>query len=200
MDPDIQEYCNLMEEIKLRMSVADFFISGKGHALYHPPTLESACLQLRKILELVAFGSLVANKDAYSLVYAKVSKAWHAGDLLKELEHVNPQFYPIPVVEVPSKTLGVVNELKDRELDYLTKADFKEVYGKCGVMAHAANPYGKGIDYPSYQQSLPRWRAQLINLLNAHKVHLINQPGFYLIHMKENGDDKVHYYKFEPHV
>jgi hypothetical protein len=73
-DPDILKYCGLMKEVKLRMAVVDYFISGKGSALYQPPTLESACLQLRKILELVAFGSLVANADAYTSVYSALHK------------------------------------------------------------------------------------------------------------------------------
>ena len=56
-EPDIQKYCDLMEEIKRRTSVIDFFLSGSGHALFQPITLESMGLQLRKILELIAFGS-----------------------------------------------------------------------------------------------------------------------------------------------
>jgi hypothetical protein len=121
-DPDIEKYCGLMEEIKLRMNVVEFFISGKGHALYEPPTIESTTLQLRKILELIAFGSLVANKDSYSAVYAKVSKTWNAGDLLRELEDVNPEFYPAPVVQVASKIPGAFMEHKKRDpLDYLRR-------------------------------------------------------------------------------
>ncbi len=197
-NPDIVKYCDLMEEIKLRMNVIDFFILGKGHALYPPPTLESACLQLRKILELVAFGSLVANKDAYTAVYAKASKKWNAGDLLNELEQVNPDFYPVPVIEGPSKIPGVVAEHKKRDGDFLTKFDFAEVYGRCGVMAHAANPFAKGIDYAYYQQKLPLWRTQVLNLLNAHEIRLVNRPGLYVIHMREIQDEKVHWYEFRP--
>jgi hypothetical protein len=196
--PDIVKYCDLMEGIKLRMNVIDFFIVGKGHALYPPPTLESASLQLRKILELVAFGSLVANKDAYTAVYAKASKKWNASELLNELEQVNPDFYPVPVIEVPSKIPGVVTEHKKRDGDFLTKLDFAEVYGRCGVMAHAANPFGKGIDYAYYQQKLVLWRTQVLNLLNAHEIRLVNRPGLYVIHMRENQDDKVHWYDFKP--
>ena len=99
--PDLAKYCDLMEEVKLRVNVIDFFISRKVHALYPPPTLESACLQLRKILELVAFGSLVANKDAYTAVYGNFSKKWDAGDLLKELGRSQSRFfYPFPIIEV----------------------------------------------------------------------------------------------------
>jgi hypothetical protein len=197
---NLMKYCDLMEEIKLRMNVIDFFVLGQGHALYQPPTLESACLQLRKILELVAFGSLVANKDAYTLVYSKASKKWDAADLLKELEQVNPDFYPVPIVENPSKTPGIVMEHKKREGDFLTKSDFAEVYGRCGVMAHAANPFGKGIDYPYYQQQLPVWRTKVLRLLNSHEIRLVNTPGLYVIHMREDQDDKVHWYKFEPAI
>lgn len=197
-DPDIQKYSVLMKEVKLRMAVIDYFISGQGHALYQPPTLESACLQLRKILELIAFGSLVANADAYTSVYSKVSKHWQAADLLRELSKVNPEFYPVPVIEVASNVPRVLHQLKKREGDFLTKEEFPEVYGRCGVMAHAANPYGKGIDYDYYSKALPSWRTRIINLLNNHEIHLLNRPGMYVIHMKEEGDEEVHWYKFQP--
>jgi len=196
-DPDIVKYCDLMEEVKRRIAVIEYFISRQGYALYVPPTLESACLQLRKVLELIAFGSLVANAEAFMSVYSKVSKSWQAADLLKELEKVNPEFYPVPVVEVPSKIPGVVHQLKKRDPDYLARTDFPEVYGRCGVMAHAANPYGKGIDYGYYQKMLPMWSTQIVNLLSNHEIHLINRPGMYVIHMKEESDEKVHWYKFE---
>jgi len=197
-EPDIKKYCDLMEEVKLRISVIDFFLRGGGHALYQPPTVESVCLQLRKILELIAFGSLVANKDIYSAAYDRFASHWHAGRLLRDLATVNPDFYPKPVVEIPSKQPGVVNELKNREPDYLTKDDFVAVYDECGGIMHAANPYGQGIDYGRYQREAPRWQTKIMHLLNCHQVQLVNEPRFYLIHMKEDRDDRVHYYKFAP--
>jgi hypothetical protein len=189
-----------MEEIKLRINVFHFLISGQGNVLYQPPTLESACLQLRKILELIAFGSLVANKDAYTAVYAKASKKWAAGDILKELEQINADFYPVPIIEIPSNIPGLVAEMKKREGDFLAKSDFAEVYGRCGVMAHAANPFGKGIDYACYRKKLPLWGTQVINLLNSHQIHLVDTPGFYVVHMYEKQDGKVHWYRFVPTV
>ncbi|MFZ0864317.1 MAG: hypothetical protein WCA27_26365 [Candidatus Sulfotelmatobacter sp.] len=196
-DPDGRKYCDLMEEVKLRMSVIKFFLSGKGHALYQPPTLESVTLQLRKVLELIAFSSLIANKEAYSAVYSKVSKAWNAGDLLAELEQVNPNFYPVPVIQKQNKETGAW-EHAARVSDYLTKTDFKEVYGRCGVMAHAANPFGKGIDYAYYQAKLPLWRAQIINLLNMHEIVLAGSTAVYVVFMTVHGSDRVHWNKLEP--
>jgi hypothetical protein len=198
VDPDMEKYCGVMEEIKLRVEVVQFFLAGKANALYAPTIIESASLQIRKILELIAFGSLVANKDAYTTVYAKVSKAWNAGEILSELGKVNPNFYPVPVLEVPSTRAGIERELKNRDPDYLTKTEFEEVYGRCGGVAHAANPYGKGIDFVYYHRMVPLWLVKIMNLLNTHQLRLINDPGMYIIHMTEHNDSRVRFYKFAP--
>jgi hypothetical protein len=199
-EPDIQKYASLMKELKLRMEVLEFFASGKGSALYQPPTVESCYLQVRKMLELIAFGSLVANKTLYEGVHARFASHWHAGRLLEDLAEVNPDFYPKPVVEVPSKRPGVVNELQNRPPDFLDTSDFVQLYNECGAIMHARNPYAQPIDYGQYQSKLRPWQRKIMNLLNSHQVHLVGHPGFYLIHMKENQDDEVHFYEFKPPV
>jgi len=196
--PDIQMYSDLMDQIKKRTEVLDFFLTGAGHALYQPTTVESVSLQLRKILELIAFGSLVANKDIYSAAYDKFATHWNARLLLRDLERVNSDFYPKPVVEAPSPDPRALHQLKPRQNDYLTREEFERAYEKCGAIMHAENPYGSRIDLAYYLGKLPIWRTQMVNLLNNHQIRLVNDPGFYLIHMKENRDDKVHYYRFEP--
>jgi hypothetical protein len=197
-DVDGGKYCDLMEEIKRRIEVITYFLSGGGHALYQPTTLESACLQIRKILELVAFGSLVANREVYTTVYTKISKAWNASDILQELKKVNPNFYPVPVIELPSGIPGVATRHQKRVGDYLDEEEFEEVYGRCGVMAHAANPYREGIDYGYYAKMLPKWRTRIMHLLNSHNIQLVGNPGIYLVHMSEHGDDRVKFYRFQP--
>lgn len=187
-----------MAEIKRRVAVIDFFLTGGGHALYVPTTVESVCLQLRKVMELIAFGSLVANKDIYSTTYEKFAAHWNARLLLRDLERVNPDFYPKPVVEVPHPNPKVLHQLKDRDPDYLSRDEFEKAYEKCGAIMHSENPYGSRIDYSYYQGKLPAWRTEVVNLLNNHQIRLLGEKGFYLIHMKEDRDDKVHYYKFEP--
>lgn len=186
-----------MEEVKKRTSVIDFFLSGNGHALFEPTTLESIALQIRKILELIAMASLVANKSEYEKVYSNFSNAWNAEYLLKDLGRVNADFYPKPVVEQPSNDPKVKNQLADRDDDYLTKEEFIKVYKKCGAIMHASNPMGRKIGYEYYKKSIPIWRQKIINLLNNHQIRLLGHDGFYLIHMKEDRDDKVHFYEFE---
>jgi hypothetical protein len=197
-EPDIQKYCHLMEEVKRRMNVIDSFISGDGHAFYQPTTIESVSLQLRKILELLAMGSLVANKESYSKMYADFAKSWNAEFLMKDLERVNLNFYPRPVIEIPSNTPGVKRDLKDRPIDYMTKTEFVKIYKKCGAIMHSGNPYGSKVDYKYYENNLPSWIEQIVNLLVCHQIQLVNSRIFYLIHMYEERDGKVHFYKFEP--
>ena len=198
-ESDIEKYCNLMEEIKRRMSVIDAFLAGISNAFYKATTIESICLQTRKILELIAMGSLVANKKVFSQTYKNFSKYWNAEYLLKDMERVNPQFYPKPIIEIPSSDPNIKMEWKERNSsEYLTKKEFIKIYKKCGAIMHSGNPYGSQVDYRYYEKNIPVWRAKIINLLNTHTIQLVNDRNIYLIHMKEERDNKVHYYIFAP--
>ena len=194
--PDIELYCGLMEEIKKRIAVIDAFATGAAHAVYATSGIESACLQLRKCLEIVAMASLVANKTKFERMYSSFAKYWKADLLLRDLERVNPDFYPCPILEAPSENPRFVSDLQNRETGYLTKVDFVKVYKKCAAVMHASNPYGRRFDYGYYQMQIPLWRDQLIGLLNSHRIRLVNDKNLYLIHMQEDQDDKVHAYTF----
>lgn len=196
--PNISLYCDVMEEIKRRTSVVWSFLNGKSSTIYKATTIESACFQVRKILELIALASLVANKAEFAAQNEKFAKVWNARLILNDLERLNPQFYPKPIREVPSVNPGIVNELQDITDGFLTKDDFLKVYEKCGAMMHSDNPYGGKTEYEYYDKSIPKWMEKTKHLLNTHSIRLINDDNFYLIHMKEAGDDKVHGYTFGP--
>lgn len=65
-------------------------------------------------------------------------------------------------------------------------------------MLHALNPYGSKTSCHYFDKSFKGWRAKIIALLNCHQVQLVDQENFWLIHMKEDGDDEVHSYEFAP--
>ena len=196
--PNINLYCDVMEEIKRRTSVVWSFLNGKSSTIYKATTIESACLQVRKILELIALASLVANKTEFAAQNEKFAKVWNARLILNDIERLNSQFYPKPIREVPSAKPGILNDLQDITDGFLTKEDFLKVYEKCGAMMHSDNPYGGKTDYQYYDKSLPKWMEKIRVLLNSHIIRLINGENFYLIHMKEDRDDKVHGYTFGP--
>jgi hypothetical protein len=189
------KYAALMKEVKLRTEVIQSFQAGRSGALYVPPTIESICLQIRKILELIAFGSLIANKPAYAKAYSDFAKTWNAELLLRDLSRINANFYPRAIFEVPSAIPGVVNDFKDRE-DALTEADFVKIYKKCGAIMHASNPYGSIVDIDYYKSQVSDWVNKIVNLLDSHVIRLLDESRFYLVHMKEDKDDEVHWYEF----
>jgi hypothetical protein len=187
-----------MKEIKLRTEVITLFLSGQREAGYVPTTIETVGLQFRKVFELIVFASLAANQYEYSRVYADFAKHWEAGKLLKNLRKINPNFYPKPVIELSSNSPGVEFELKERDHDYLTQGELAVAHGKCGSLMHAANPFAKPIDYEAYRQAFQSWQTKIVNLLNCHQVQLPDDPGFWLIHMLEDGKGKeVNWYRFE---
>lgn len=195
--PNINLYCAVMEDIKRRTAVVWSFLNGKSLTIYKATTIESACLQIRKILELIALSSLVANNAEFAAQNEKFAKVWNARLILNDLERLNPQFYPKPIREVPGTTPGVKNNLQDITDGFLTKDEFLKIYEKCGGIMHSDNPYGGKTDYHYYDESIPKWMEKIRILLNTHTIHLINDDNMYLIHMKEDQDDKVHGYTFK---
>lgn len=187
-----------MREVKRRIEVIDYFLLAGGHALYRPTTIESMCLQVRHILELIAFASLCANHGAYSKIHKDFASHWNAELLIRDLGRINPDFYPIPRVELPSPDPLVKHQLEDLKEEFLTKEEFVIAYKKCGAMMHARNPYGSKTGHNYFEKALPVWREKIIKLLNNHTVKVVGHPGLWLIHMREIGDDEVHYYELMP--
>lgn len=124
---EVATYCNLMEEIKRRNEVIQAYLSGHLNCLFRAVTVETEALQLRKILELIALGSLVANKSEYAKQYEKFASHWHAGRIMRDVESINPKFYPEPFREIPSQSQGVKNDLVPMTEGFLTKKDFISV-------------------------------------------------------------------------
>jgi hypothetical protein len=194
----IVKYCNLMQEIKHRTAVISAFGSDKAGTPFRATTIECVYLQFRKILELIAFGSLVANRREFSKVYADFAKCWNAHYLLRDIERINPGFYPHPIAELPAGKPRVQAELAEKRDGFLTRVEFLKLYEKCGAIIHAGNPYGSQVDYGYYERNIRSWRDKIIGLLNCHTIKLVNDPNLYLLHMKEDRDNKVHHYVFKP--
>ena len=195
-DTDISQYCSVMEEIKRRTDVIQFFLNRDGHALFEATTTESICLQVRKILELVALASLIANKEKYGQAYRNIEKHWNAERILRDLRRINPEFYPNSIIEVALEG-PVVARWDDRTTGFLTEDDFVDIYEKCGSILHARNPLRDPIDYEAYLRNIPDWIDKIMKLLNSHTIRLADDPNLYLIQMKGQ-EGHVRGYTFAP--
>jgi hypothetical protein len=187
-----------MDEVKKRTAVVLGFLDGQINALYPAATIESAALQLRKILEPISLGSLVAHKEEYTQSYQNFASHWHAARILHDIGKINPDFYPKPVKEVPSERPGIKNDLVEIEDGFLTKEDFVSTYSALGDVLHAKNPFASQTDYGRFRDLIRETIGKIITLLNSHQIRLYRSPNFLLVHMKEDRDDRVHAYVFAP--
>lgn len=176
-------YASLMEEIKLRLDVIDPYLRKQKQSEFPGIDFEFVCLQLRKILELVAFGSLVANHRAYSSAHTDFASHWNAKLLLRDMARINPHFYPVPVKESPSEHPGVKAHYTPLTSGFLTEADFVKAYDKCGSVLHALNPYRWENEVHNFGAQIPAWRNKIVALLNRHLIVFPDHPVWWLVSM-----------------
>ena len=105
--PGMQKYATLMKLVKLRIGLVDRLMQDDDKLPVAPRRIEFVALQFRQILELIAFGSLVANEKVYAATHADFAKEWNAKKLLIRLEKLNPNFYPTPIRQVAANIPGI---------------------------------------------------------------------------------------------
>ena len=192
-----EKYLGVLVEIKKRTTVIDSFISEETHAIFKAINIEVICLQFRKILELIAFSSLIANAEIFSRHYSEIEKKWNARLMLRDLERINPKFYPNPIIQDAPIIAGTKSNWRDRPNDYLNKDTFVRIYEKCGSLMHAANPYASPVNYNYYEENFSNWHQQIINLLDSHTISLFGDENLYLFQMGAT-DATPTYHVFAP--
>ena len=184
---DIEQYCDLMEEVKDKVVSIEQLMEMPG--ITNRTRVESVCLQLRMLLELVVFSSLVSNKDVWKRSQKELQSSQDISKKLKELRRLHPKFYPRPL-DLEESTPG--EEPTERTDGFLDEDELVRVYGRLGGILHAENPMGRAIDYQYYIDSIPKWMSLLLGLLDCHKVYLYHHPEeFYLVKMAGDVDGEV---------
>lgn len=102
-------------------------------------------LMLRMICESMVLASVMVH-DAFLGTLRKriVRKQWNAGRIVKEIERVNPEWYPIPVIVThvdpdPEDHIPPCDYEIDRlpRGGWLTQAEFTKLYSTCNAYLHA---------------------------------------------------------------
>lgn len=181
-----------MEEIKRRTLVVTRLLSREVTTCYRVTDIETIFLQLRNVLELIALGSLVANVDEYSRQQKKFAQHWHAARILDDLRAVNPNFYPVPGVQVKDQTTGKVRAVESPKKPFLTKTDFVTLYEMCGGILHAENPFGQPRDIAKYEKEMGAWLDKTVALLNHHQMQLLDSDLMWWVIMRAENDGRVH--------
>ena len=85
------------------------------------------------ILELIALASIAANKKIFKENQKKFHKHWNPSAILKDIEKINPNYYPEPVKEVPSKQEGIVNEIQLLKSGFLSKEEWFQFMAEAAI-------------------------------------------------------------------
>jgi hypothetical protein len=196
MEPDTLAYVAVMREIKHRTSLVYALLDKQLTVMYETTHVETMVLQVRMITELIALGSLAAHRGIFEEQQRKFDKHWDPVKILKDVERINPDFYPKPIIELPSTQHGIKAHLVDRPDGYLTQAELIEVHGRCGNVLHARNPYGAPLDHALYEGLVGGWMERIMALLNTHQIRLLDERTFHLVQMRDKGSDDVRMYTF----
>lgn len=204
-------YCAQMEEIINRDGLLRLLLDGKkslGSEFYD---YEVFALNIRKILELIAFSSLIAAKDQYALKHKKFHQHYKSKNILEEIEKINPKFFPTPGA-IEDKNDGSKHvELPNTAKNALTRKEFEELYDYCSSVIHAWKPFNSAPKKVDFKIAPIEWLNKIRDLLNVHYVYLpddkgvwlcLMQPRFLLLEnvkgfkaaFKQNGTDKEKVY------
>ncbi|MCW3787260.1 hypothetical protein [Plebeiibacterium sediminum] len=177
MSVEVNKYRKCLYDILKRTEVINHYIQGVKTTGYLGTDIELIALQFRKIIELIALSSLVANKKEYAAMRSKFREDWNARLIFQDLERVNPEFYP-----KPSKQIEKVNsegvkyfEFEPIEAGYLSKKEAIKIYEKCGGVLHAENPFRESKDIMQLQKQFPFWIKKIMTLMNHHSIILANK-------------------------
>lgn len=172
-DEIISLYSALMEEIKLRIETINVLAGGKTGL--EPIVVQEACfLQLRLICELIALGCLTAHGDIKETKATKFRKTYEADKILKGLEELHADFYPIPTRVLPKEEGKSVQPLElVKEGDFLKKSDLFTLYGQTGNFLHRGSMKKllsqERIISPSYAE-ISKWAKKIVDLLSMHTI------------------------------
>jgi len=194
---DVDKYRNVMEEIKARVLVISSFIKEVRTTGNDVTDAEFISLQFRKILELIALGSMVSNKEKYSEIRVRFERDWNAKNIIGDLSRINPEFYPRPVIKTESADPAVDYHFEQIKSGYLSKTEFLKLYEKCGGLLHAENPFGGKKDFTGIRQNASDWVNKIQRLLDLHCVLAYGHERAWIVQMREGPEKKVAVYTAE---
>lgn len=195
----VQIYCNCLEEVKQRIETVQAIVNKRAQtdAFGHKRFLdEFLCLQIRNILELIAFGSMSSNIALYQREFQKYRGDWNAKRILENLERINPQFYPEPLKQSPNSIEGQT-ALEVVTDGFLTKSEFIFLYNTCSKMIHSPNPFRNERE-PDFKRTIDDWMHRIASLLWFHQMKLIEEDCSWLIYLVHPETKRSHAIKTVP--
>lgn len=180
----IEMYLKAMYELRQRtvavgLMCNNMYLVKKGGNVFD---IENICLQIRKLLELIAMSSLIMNKEAFEKAEKSFKTMWNAKLILKDIKRIHPQFFPMSISGTLSKNENgswVMDEINHKPL---TEETFCKIYDKCGAALHIPNPFSENENlFHELGEKIPMWLDQIYLTMENHMVFLYGTDLAYAI-------------------
>ena len=184
---DVEQYCGVMEQTKRNLAGAAQIMESTSINL--ETRIQAAAVQTRKILEEIAYATLVSNKDAGAKTQEELQDLRYPKDIFRDLGKVHPNFFPTPVeIRNPAKGKPFVVKTKG----VLNREKLLQIYRELNPMAHSTNPMAEPVDLGYFEKKIPVWLEEIGNTLDTHQVMLPHHPDqFYVVKMSGDRDGSV---------
>ena len=179
MEHDWAKYQACMEEVKKRFAILDdALLTFRKDKVIGIPNLELACLQLRKIYELIAFAALATNRERYSKIRTRYEKDWNLSEVLRLVEKLNPHSFPVACRQIDG-------DIVDQPGLFFNRDSLARLHGELGDILHAKNPYADEINYRKWIKKCCIQRDEALSILNFHRVwpDPAKEQTFYFVQM-----------------
>ncbi|WP_309605317.1 hypothetical protein [Phenylobacterium sp.] len=178
----METYKSIIEEALLRVHSIDAMLR-KSPGL-RPTFIREYCfLQLRLLCELIALGCLVCHGDIPASKTKAFQKAWVPGEILKKLQDLHPDFYPVPFVMEDTPSGHHLGDYKD---EYLTKDDLLALWSRSGDILHRGN-LRKLLKVKMLEtlrsDDIIKWNQKILNLLQHHRVSRSGNNFHFLVNV-----------------
>ena len=183
----IEMYLKAMYEFKHRIIVVgamceNMYINKKSGNIID---VENICLQIRKLLELIAMSSLIMSKQAFTNAREGFEKMWNAKYILKDIKQIHPDFFPMSISGLLSENNGSY-QMEDIKHEVLTEKMFCKIYDKCGVALHIPNPFSVDNNIVKYLgEQIPKWLDLIFLTMKKHMVLLYGTDLYYAVELNE---------------
>ncbi len=194
-------YLDQLTEVKARLE----YISGYSNSEKDRFIVESHALQVRKLIELVAFSLMSIHRTKYEDFRATVGmdfkKDWNGKDIINNVLKINPYMFFRPAhpgFSVDKDGARQVN-LRDEGECYSLKR-LAKLYDRCGGVLHVANPWLTSNKIEAFHNELPSIIKKLQLTLGDHIVlvnHWSNEQSTAVIFTLNGQEQKPTYYLAE---
>ena len=179
------QYSFILQEIRERMYSAEV-LSNQRNIVF----IESTSLQIRKILELIAYLSVLVNNEKLN---HKERNEWNPKNIIEALRKKTTIFYPFPSHVFPqSKENSEPVLIPFGYKNALTQEDFVNAYNVCGKNLHAQHPLKDKLNIDHVFAENKNILNKLKGLLERHTIAIRHGADKYtFLHVEidfTNGD------------